>query len=102
MVNCRTVVLHEFVERFGLRNSAGKAIKEKTFCTRILVKLFLQHGDRYLIWHKRAAVHDFLHLLAEAGVILGVPTKKVSGRNVHEAVLLDELFTLSSFSGTGR
>src|SRR5688572_30923103 len=101
-MNGCSIVFHELVEGLCLGDCSRKSVEQKALCSRILVQLFFEHGDGDLIGNKRAAIHDLLYAFTQRSVVLGVPAKKITGGDVNKAILLDEFFTLSTFSCTWR
>ena len=71
------------VERFGLRDSSRKAVKNKTLAGVGLFDAVFDNGDDDVVRTKRAAGHDVRHLTAERSSGLDRRAQHVAGRELN-------------------
>src|ERR1700728_1263987 len=64
-IEAAAMPLEHAVERFGLRNSSGKTVENKTLARVGLFDAIFDNGDDNVVRTKRATRHDVRHLTAE-------------------------------------
>ena len=87
-------------QRFSLRNSARKAIKQKTIGAVILSDTFLDQTDDQIIGDQPATVHDFLDLLTQISTRLDRCTQHVASRNLRNTETLTDKLCLGTLART--
>lgn len=88
-------------QRLGLLASAGEAIEDPATLESIgLGEAVANDRDHDVIRDKLASLHDSIALETELGASLNLSAERVTSRDVHVFVLLDELLALGTLPGT--
>src|SRR5690606_39123730 len=87
-------------QRLGLRVGAGKAVKEKSIDTVILLNSFLYQTNNNLVRNKPTGGHDSLSLLTQLCSSLDCSPEHIAGRNLGNPVFITDKFSLGTFAGT--
>ncbi len=101
-VECKAPHRQHAVKRLRLRHCAREAVEDEAFAR---IRLFDALGDDLhhdLIRHQSAARHDVLRLPADRRAGLHCCTQHVSGRELDDTVLGDEMLGLRSFASPRR
>lgn len=96
------LLLQEVIQRLGLRHGARKAIENETVLHVRLVETIGNDADHDLIRHQPAAGHDVLGLEADRCLRGHRRPQHFSGRELDDAMLLDQPLRLRSLARARR